>query len=76
MTGTIPLDKLPTGFKKVSGFGIYSFYKNKEEKCIIWKRDDKKMFIKSFRMTNAPTEEKFMFWHDPSYYEDFIKEKY
>lgn len=76
MTRSIPLDRLPEGFKKFSCCGIYSFYKSKESKGIIWKRDDKDMFIRSLEMSEAPTEEKFMFWHDPSYYEDFIKEKY
>jgi len=76
MTRSIPLDRLPEGFKKISCCGIYSFYKNKNTKGIIWKREDKEVFVKTFEMSEAPTEEKFMFWHDPSYYEDFIKEKY
>lgn len=69
---SIPFDKLPNGFEKETEVGVYEFFKNDNNE-IIWKRKDKNMFVLNRELKSIPVEEKKMFWFDPKYYEDFIK---
>lgn len=75
MSRSIPLPRLPQGFNKVAVVGIYTFFENKNEDFLIWKREDKVMFIKNHDLVKVPKDERNMFWYDSSYYETFIKDQ-
>lgn len=67
MSRNIPLNKLPDGYEKEKVIGKYSFYKHKYNKRIIWKRDDKNLYILNIQMKKIPDNERSMFWFDSSY---------